>query len=39
MLEKNKETIKEYYINDGFKDYLLKENIYNELNRIINKYL
>ena len=38
MLKKNKEEIKEHYINDGFKDYLLLEDFSQELDRIINKY-
>ena len=38
MLEENKEKIKEHYIKDGFKDYLLKSNLEDEVKRIINKY-
>lgn len=38
MLNKNKEKIKEHYINDGFKDYLLLDDFSKELERIINKY-
>ena len=39
MLNKDKDFIKNHYIEDGFKDYLLKENLNNELDRIIDKYL
>ena len=35
MLEKNKEAIKHHYIEERFRDYLLKENIEIELDRII----
>ena len=38
MLEENKEKIKDHYIKDGFKDYLLKSNLEDEVKRIINKY-
>lgn len=39
MLEKNKESIKEHYINDGFKDYLLKYELETDTKRIAKKYL
>ena len=39
VLGKEKEHIKHHYLEDGFKDYILRENISNELNRIIDKYL
>ena len=39
MLEKNKEAIKHHYIEEGFSDYLLKENIEIELDRIIKNIL
>ena len=38
MLKKDKENIKEHYLNDGFSDYLLLDNLENELDRIIEKY-
>lgn len=38
MLDKEKEQIKEHYINDGFKDYILKRNMDEEVKRIIDKY-
>ena len=38
MLKENKEQIKEHYIEDGFKDYLLIKDFKNETNRIIEKY-
>lgn len=39
MLNKEKEFIKEHYLEDGFSDYLLKDKMNDELERIINKYL
>ena len=39
MLEKNKEIIKNHYLDKGFIDYLLKDNLEEEINRIVNKYL
>ena len=38
MLKKDKENIKEHFVNDGFSDYLLLDNLDNELNRIMEKY-
>ena len=38
-LEKNKEQIKEHYIEEGFKDYLLKYELETETKRISEKYL
>lgn len=38
MLDKNKEQIKEHYIKDGFKDYILLDKFSEEVDRIINKY-
>lgn len=37
MLDKDKEHFKEKYKDEGFKDYILKENLRDEINRIINK--
>ena len=39
MLDKDKEHIKNHYIKDGFIDYILKDDLKNEINRITNKYL
>ena len=39
MINKEKEFIKEHYIKDGFTDYILKDNMDKELEKIINKYL
>lgn len=39
MLDKSKESIKEHYVEDGFSNYLLKENLEEEFNRIIKKYI
>ena len=38
MLKENKEQIKEHYLEDGFKDYLLIKNFKSEIDRIIDKY-
>ena len=38
MLREDKKHIKDHYIDDGFKDYLLLDNLESELNRIIEKY-
>lgn len=37
MLEKNKEAIKKHYLEKGFVDYILKDDLENEINRIIKK--
>ncbi len=39
MLNKNKESIKEHYLDDGFSDYIRKENLEEEFKRIIKKYI
>ena len=39
MLDEGKEHIKNHYIKDGFTDYILKNDIKNEINRIIKKML
>ncbi len=38
VLGKNKENIKHHYLEDGFADYILADNLEDELIRIINKY-
>ena len=38
MLGSDKDKIKKHYLEDGFSDYLLLDDIDNELNKIINKY-
>ena len=38
MLQKDKDPIKKHYLEDGFNDYLLVDNMENELERIIEKY-
>lgn len=38
ILDSSKEKIKEHYIEDGFKDYILLDNFNEELDRILNKY-
>ena len=39
MLKKDKEHLKKYYIDDGFKDTIFKENIEEEIKEKIDKYL
>lgn len=39
LLDKNKESIKEHYLKDGFNDYVLKENLKEELDRIIKRFI
>lgn len=39
MLNKNKESIKEHYLEDGFSDYIRKEDLEEEFKRIIKKYI
>lgn len=38
MLGEDKENIKDHYLDDGFSDYILLDNLENELDRIIQKY-
>lgn len=38
MLDSNKVNIKEQYIKDGFKDYILLDKFIEELNRVLDKY-
>ena len=37
MLDKDKEHFKEKYKEEGFKDYILKDNLRDEITRIVNK--
>ena len=39
MLDNDKEHIKNHYIKDGFIDYILKDDLKNEINRIIKEML
>lgn len=39
MLEKDKEHFKRYYLDDGFNDIVLKEDITDEIERVIAKFL
>ena len=39
MLEKNKKHYKKYYLEDGFTDVILKENLTDEIKRIMEKYI
>ena len=38
LLGEDKEHIKDHYLEDGFKDYIIISNLENELDRIIEKY-
>ena len=38
VLNKDKENIKDYFIKDGFSDYIMSDNIKEDIKRIINKY-
>ena len=38
MLRKDKENIKDHFLEDGFSDYLLIDSLESELDRIIEKY-
>lgn len=39
MINKDKEFIKEHFLNDGFSDCVVVENIDNEIKRIYDKYI
>ena len=39
MLDEGKEKIKNHYVKDGFVDYILKNNLKEEVNKIIRKML
>ncbi len=39
MLRKNKESIKEHYVEDGFDNYIRKENLEEDYDKIIKKYI
>ena len=39
MLKKDKESIKEHYVEDGFDGYIRKENIEEDFDKIIKKYI
>lgn len=38
MLDENKKYLSKHYIEDGFSDYLINEDVENYLNKIIKKY-
>ena len=38
MLDNKKLSIKEHYLSDGFNDIILKDKLYEELDRIVKKY-
>ena len=39
ILEKNKESIKEHYVEDGFSDYIRKQNLEEDYGKVIKKYI
>ena len=39
VLNKEKEFIKEHYLEEGFSDYILKEHLDTEIKRIVDKYI
>lgn len=39
MLQKDKESIKEHYVEDGFDGYIRKENLEEDFDNIIKKYI
>lgn len=39
LLDKNKDSIKEHYIKDGFNDYVLLDNLSKEVDKVLKKYL
>ncbi len=39
IIEKNQEFIKDHFIKDGFSDVIIRENIDNDLPKVINKYI
>ncbi len=39
MLKKDKESIKEHYVEDGFDNYIRKENLEEDYNKVIKKYI
>lgn len=38
VLDKDKDSIKEHYISDGFSDYILLDNKKEDIRKIVNKY-
>lgn len=39
ILKKNKESIKEHYVEDGFDNYIRKENLEEDYDKVIKKYI
>ena len=39
MLKKDKESIKEHYVEDGFDNYIRKESLEEDYNKVIKKYI
>lgn len=39
VLDKSKSIIKDHYLNDGFSDYIFVENLIDDLNGVIKKYI
>lgn len=38
LLDSNKEKIRDHYLKDGFRDYIMLNDLKNELKRIVDKY-
>ena len=38
MLNSSKDSIREHYLKDGFTDYLITDDVEEEIKRIIEKY-
>lgn len=39
MLNKNKESIKDHYVEDGFSNYIRKQNLEEDFDKVIKKYI
>ena len=39
MLKKGKESIKDHYIEDGFNGYIRKQNLEEDFDKIIKKFI
>ncbi len=39
MLRKEKESLKKHYMDDGFDNYIIKENLEKDFDRVIKKYI
>ena len=39
MLNKSKESIKDHYVEDGFSNYIRKQNLEEDFDKVIKKYI